>query len=265
MQKRFVYSLKKAAPTILSCLGAVGVMGTAVLSARATPKAIARKNEAEEAKMAENGEKITLLETIAACWTCYGPTAIAGIATIGCIFGANVLNRRQQASLVATCAFLERTLREYKQSVKNVFGEEGQKQVAHDILVQRREPQDFYEPLFGQKMDFGKANGEKHLFYDIFSGQYFEASFADVLLAAIQTNREFANNGGETPVSTFYDALGIDTPDDIKGLSWFVCENYYYIDFAYAKHYCDDGPDREPIECWTIEMLYPPTMEPMED
>jgi len=265
MQQRFLKSLKNAVPTILSCVGAAGVVVTGVLTARAAPKALDRVNAAKEAKMAEKGEEITPLETIAASWRTYTPAGIAGMATIGCIFGSNLLNRHQQASLVATCAFLERSIREYKKSVKNVFGKDGYDRVVNDILVQHPEPSAYYDTTSGQRTDFEDENGEKHLFYDTFSRQYFDASFADVLLAEIHTNRVFANNGGETSIETFYDALGIETPDDLKGLNWFVCENYYFIDFTHTKHLVDDGPDREPIECWVIEMLYPPTMEPIED
>lgn len=91
-------ALKRASPTILSCLGAFGVVATAILAIRATPKALECIEDAKETKSPENGEKLTRLETIAACWQCYIPATVTGIATIWCIFGANVLNRRQQAS-----------------------------------------------------------------------------------------------------------------------------------------------------------------------
>ena len=97
-------AFKKATPTILTCISAAGVVVTVVLAVKATPKALKCIEKEKEAKNAENGENLTRMETITACWRCYIPAAATGIATIGCIFGANALNRRQQASLVSAYA-----------------------------------------------------------------------------------------------------------------------------------------------------------------
>lgn len=263
-------ALKKAAPTILSCVGAVGVVATAVLTAKATPKATERVIKAKTIKMAEKGENLTRMETIGACWTCYAPAAIVGIATIGSIFGANALNRRQQASLMAAYAFLDRSFREYKNSVKEVFGEEGESHVMENIAnynygnVALPNPPAIYGNLFGESFDFGETTDEKHLFYDAFSERYFTATFSDVLLAELHTNRNFAINGGEISCSAFYEFLGLETPDELKPLSWFVSDYYYFIDFNHTKQFIDDGVNNDPVECWVIEMPYPPTLEALE-
>lgn len=51
--------------------------------------------------------------------------------------GANVLNRRQQASLASAYALFNRTYQDYQKSVKNVFGEEGHKHVLADMAIER--------------------------------------------------------------------------------------------------------------------------------
>ena len=258
-------ALKKTTPTIMTCIGAVGVVVTAVLAAKETPKALEQIDEAKSLKMAERGENLTRLETIGACWTTYAPSALAGIATIGCIFGANYLNRRQQASLISAYAFLDRSFREYKQSVKKVFGEEGHQRVMDQLMVEKPSPPTIYNSLTGECFDFGVTDEEPQLFYDAFSGRYFTAKFSDVLLAELHTNRNFAIGGGEVSLHYFYDFLGLDTPPEMKDLAWYVSDYYYFIDFIHNKHYIDDGPDHEPVECWCIEMPYPPTLEPLEE
>ncbi len=130
-------ALKKASPTILSILGVVGVVTTVVLAVKATPKALEHIEDAKEAKSRENDEDLTRMEAVAACWRCYIPATATGIATVGCILGANVLNRRQQASLASAYALLNRTYQDYRKSVKNVFGEEGHKRVLQDMAVER--------------------------------------------------------------------------------------------------------------------------------
>lgn len=258
--------LQKASPTILSCIGAVGVVVTAALAVKATPKALERVEGAKSAKMAENGENLTRLETIGACWTTYAPAAIAGIATIGCIFGANTLNRRQQASLMSAYAFVERSFREYKQSVKNVFGEEGHQRVLEDMMVERPTmPSISGTSCYMEgRFDFGETDDAKHLFYDTLSNRYFEATFSDVLLAELHTNRNFSLGGGEVSCHYFYDFLGLETPDELKELAWYVSDYYYFIDFTHSKAMIDDGPDHNPVECWVIDMPFPPTLEPLE-
>lgn len=44
MKKANIRKLKKYSPTVLSCFGAAGVIGTSVLAVKATPKAL-RKNK----------------------------------------------------------------------------------------------------------------------------------------------------------------------------------------------------------------------------
>lgn len=258
-------AVKKAAPTILTCIGAVGVVATAVLAVKATPKALKRIEDAQEAKNAENGEKLTRMETIGACATCYAPAAITGIATIGCILGANTLNKRQQAALTTAYAMLSRSYRDYQHSVKKVFGEEGHKKVLENLMVEKTDPpQMIYGAATGAEFSLEGLEEEKHLFYDMLSKRYFEATPSQVLMAEYHTNRDFAINGGEISVKEFYDFLGLSTPEDLKDLCWFVSDYYYWIDFAHTKAMIDDGESGE-IECWTIEMPFPPTLEPLED
>lgn len=258
-------ALKKASPTILSILGVAGVVTTVVLAVKATPKALERIEDAEETKSLEKGEKLTRMETIAACWQCYIPATATGIATIGCILGANVLNRCQQATLVSAYALANRSFADYKNKLKELYGQETHDKIMESLMVEKPEPPTISGSFSGNRFDFGETDDQKHLFYDSFSKRYFEATFSDVLLAELYVNRNFAINGGEIAVDEFYNFLGLDTPDELKGLSWYVSDYYYFIDFSHSKHCVDDGPDREPVECWMIEMDYPPTVEPLEE
>ena len=264
LMKQAGKALKKASPTILSILGVVGLVTTAVLAVKATPKALEHIEDAKEAKSRENGEDLTRMETIAACWRCYIPATATGIATIGCILGANALNRRQQASLASAYALVNRSFMDYKNKVKELYGQETHNKIMESLMVEKPEAPSISGSFSGNRFDFGPIDDQKHLFYDSFSKRYFESTFSDVLLAELHVNRNFAINGGEIGIEQFYEFLGLDTPDDLKGLSWFVSDYYYFIDFSHSKQLIDDGLDREPVECWSIEMEYPPTVEPLE-
>ena len=99
-------SLKKASPTILTCIGAAGVVATAVLAVKATPKADSLIKADSRRNHDGDPYAATKLEAVKSCWKCYIPAAATGVATIICIFGANTLNKKQQASLASAYALV---------------------------------------------------------------------------------------------------------------------------------------------------------------
>lgn len=263
--RRVGRSLQKASPTILTCLGAIGVVTTAVLAVKATPKALERIEEAQDAKTLENGENLTQMETIAACWQCYIPATVTGIATIGCIFGANVLNRRQQASLTTAYALLNRTYQDYQRSVKNVFGEEGHRKVLQDMAIERvSEKHTIYtEGIFeSTTLDFCVPE-EERLFYDTYSDRQFASTIGKVLQAEYHLNRMFALNGNAS-LNDFYKFLGLDPVTGGDDIGWWVDPNkeIYWVEFNHAVTYIDDGPERPQVECLIVEFPRPPCPAP---
>ena len=114
--KRF---LRKNGSTILTCIGGVGVVATTVMAVKATPKAMRLIKAAEE----EKGEKLTRMETIKIAGPTYAPSALIGIATIGSIFGANMLNKRFQAALMSAYALIDQSFKDYKTHVEEEYGE----------------------------------------------------------------------------------------------------------------------------------------------
>ncbi len=113
-------ALMKASPIILTGLGAIGVVTTAVLAVKATPKAMERVKIDSLKNHDGDPNAATKMEAIKSCWTCYIPAVITGAATIGCIFGVNVLNRRQQASITSAYALVSRSYTDYKRKVKEL-------------------------------------------------------------------------------------------------------------------------------------------------
>ena len=94
--------LKKNSATILTITAVAGVIATSILSTKAAIKASRVLMHKEE----EKGGKLTLKETIVETWAIYIPTVAIGVYTIACVLGANILNKRQQASLVSAYALI---------------------------------------------------------------------------------------------------------------------------------------------------------------
>ena len=178
-------SLKKASPTILTCIGAAGVVATAVLAVKATPKADSlikadsRKNHDGDPYAA------TKLEAVKSCWKCYIPAAATGVATIICIFGANTLNKKQQASLASAYALVNQSYSDYKHKLKELYGEDAHKKIMESIAAEKSSmpPITATGGFSNSSLEFEDANEEQRLFYDSFSKRYFQATISQVLQA----------------------------------------------------------------------------------
>ena len=260
--KRAGKAFKKATPTILTCISAAGVVVTVVLAVKATPKALKCIEKEKEVKNAENGENLTRMETIAACWRCYIPAAATGIATIGCIFGANALNRRQQASLVSAYALASRSFNSYKQKVKELYGEEAHKKVMASLAAEKSTKPTISAGSLAQmtSVGFEDANEEERLFYDAISDRYFQATISQVLQAEYHLNRNFALSGGFITLNQFYEFLSVSKVRGGDEVGWMVSDGLYWVDFDHQKTVVDDGLNGE-VECYIIDAPFPPVSE----
>lgn len=152
--------------TVLTCIGAAGVVATSAMAVKATPKAIELLKNAEE----EKGDKLTKLEVIKNAAPAYIPAAATGVATIACIFGANILNKHQQAMLASAYALLDRTHKTYSNKVSELYGEESSAEIKEALA------KDEYEDIAMEE-----RSGDKELFFDYNTLQYFEAPFDEVI------------------------------------------------------------------------------------
>ncbi len=249
-------TMKKASPTILSCIGAVGVVATAVMAVKATPKALELVKEDSRKKHDSDPYAATRMEAVKACWKCYIPVVVTGAATIACIFGANTLNRRQQASLVSAYALVSQKYNDYKRKVKELHGEDTHKKIMESLAVEKVDKDHviYAQGFMGNSsLTFDDAGEEERLFYDSFSGRYFTSTISKVLQAEYHLNRNFALSGGEIALNHFYELLGIEGIEEGDTIGWMVNDEMYWIDFDHSKVVQDDG-----LECYIIDMVYTP-------
>ena len=219
-------------------------MVTTVMAVKATPKAMQLIKAAEE----EKGEKLTRMETIKIAGPTYASTALLGIATIGSIFGANALNKRSQAALMSAYALVDQTFRDYKTHVEEEYGEEANAHIREKIAKDR---------YVEQKTELG---GETKLFYDFYSGRYFNSTMEKVLAAEFALNRQIVL-GECAYLNDFYQELGIpfiDVGDEVGWSRGHMCDMYYqeWIDFNHQDVIQDDG-----LECCIITFMQDPAVD----
>ena len=70
-------------------------------------------------------------------WKCYIPTAAFGLSTIACIMGANALNSRKQAALTSAYALINQSYKEYKDKLKELYGEEAHNAIVDSIVSEK--------------------------------------------------------------------------------------------------------------------------------
>lgn len=235
---------KKNGPTILTVVGGVGVIATAVLAVKATPKALERVETATN----EKGEDLTKFEAVVVAGPSYIPAVAAGAATLICIFSANALSKRQQASIVSAYALLDSSYKQYKNKVEELYGKTGVERIVGEIAKDKYDEEDI------------EVEEGKQLFYDAYSGRYFESTMEDVLRAEYDTNRDLIMVDA-IPLNTFYEHLGLDPIDGGDEVGWSTGGNlaaYWqtWIDFSHQKTAIDDD-----LECYIIHIMHEPMLE----
>lgn len=248
---------KRHGATILTCMGGVGVIATAVMAVKATPKAIALLEKATN----EKGDVLTKSEKVTVAGATYIPTIIMGVSTLTCIFGANILNKRQQAALVSAYTMLDSSYREYRQKLKELYGQEAHDEIINAIAIEKSKETGAHGSYFTHSCDITSddACGEPVLFYDEYGARYFESTIENVINACYHLNRNYILRG-YTWLNEFYEFLGIDTIEQGDVLGWEPTdEGEYWVEFDFRKTVLEDG-----LECYIIEMPFEPTCDFME-
>ena len=201
MLRRSWKSIKRASPTILAVVSGAGVIVTAVLSAKATPKALSIK-EAYESSGKE--DKKTTYKAVLDCCKCYVPTVVSGAATIACIFGGHAISQNRQKALIGAYVALGAAFSNYKAQVAEICGPEVEEQVQEAADKFAKEVKD-----------------DEHLytFVDDFRSEPFERTWSDVLAAEYNVNY-FLQREGYVCLNQFYKELGLPPIKGGDDIGW---------------------------------------------
>lgn len=237
--------LKRNSATILTCVGAAGVIATTVTAVKATPKAMLLLEKAKK----EKEQDLTTLEKVKIAGPVYIPTVVLGVSTLACIFGANVLNKRGQAALMSAYALVDSGYKDYRKKVDELYGEEAGAEVRAGIAKDKYVEKYAEHPIV-------PVDG-KRLYYDFFSEQYFEATPYEVQKAEYEMNRMLMLDD-YVYLDDWYRMIGLDSLKPNNNLGWTTYGNmdaYWqtWIDFHHEKAELDEG-----LECIIISFMQDP-------
>lgn len=210
MNNHLARKATKALPIILTVASTVGVVATAYLFARAGVKAEriiqheVRTNEEFEDRYP------TYRETAEMTWMEYLIPTSVGIATVVCLISTNVLNAKNQATLMGAYALGERTWAKYRHKVAEMVGVENEgvirAETVKDVASERRVP--------------GSIYGDGDVVYlDVFSGQLFLSDEKTIYQAMTRAN-ERAEEEGFVTLNYFYDQIGARTTQLGELVGW---------------------------------------------
>lgn len=231
IKSHIIRETKRNSSTILSAVASIGVISTAILAAKATPKALDLIDQAEY----EKGDKLTTLEKINVTGLCFTPAILSGIATISCIFGANYLNKKQQASLVSAYILLDRKFKDYRHGVQMEFGEyDDDKDVDIKVYRHSMNPEDIIKP-----------NDDEILVYDIFNRRYFNTTKEKLKEINHKINKKL-HTEDYVCVNDIYKMLGEELLETGTAFGWSTQANFEiswetWIDFDLEFVELDDG------------------------
>lgn len=253
MNRHFWY---KKGPAILTFLGCVGTLTTSVMTAVATAKAIKMRGEMRR----EDERKLTGRDVVRIAGV-YLPAVSIGAATVSCIVGANILNRRSQAALASAYALVDQSFRQYREKLKELCGDdELHNRIMEEIAIENADESVvlYANGLCSQYcLTTGDYCGTPRLFYDAYGDRYFEATSEHVISAEYHLNRNYALRGNAM-LNELYEFLGLNRTEYGDQVGWCIDDysEIFWIDFDHRETTLKDGR-----KCVIIEAVIDPSTD----
>ena len=244
VMQRFGFSLKKHAPAILTGVGIAGMISSAILAVKATPKAIKLM---EEKKNEEEKETLTVKEIVKTTWICYIPSVIVCVVSAGCLIGASQVQYKRSAALITACSLSETALKEYQSKVSEVIGEKKETAIRDSIAKDRMEK----DPVTKKEIIF--TNKGDALCYDALSGRYFKSDIDKLRKTEIELNQRMLSEMFIS-LNDFYYEIGLSSIKLGDFLGWNIDKGMIHLEFS--SQLAEDG-----TPCLVLGYSNPPQYE----
>lgn len=220
------------APELLIGMGLAGMLSSTVMACKATPKVHEMIQKEKEIRRLENEPELTKMDVVKMAWKPYVPAVLSYGISAACILGANSVNNKRNATLLTACKLGESALREYKDAVIEVIGEEKEKEVRD--VVSRRKVEN-RQPSTSEIIFTGKGDS---LCYDMISGRYFRCDM-DKINKAVNDLNFILLNDMYVSVNDFYELIGLSCNAAGFEMGWNIEDGK--IDIYYSSQITEDG------------------------
>lgn len=227
-------------PTILTTIGVMGTLGTAVLAGKASFKAAYMIDDTRNARFKEGKEDLDTVDRFKLVWTLYIPTVTAAGLTIAAVIGANRIGLRRLATMAALYSASEGRLVEYKDKVAEKLGVQKEEKIQAEVAQDRVKK----NPPSEQLVIIG---GGQVMCYDQYSARYFMSDMETLKQAEISINQAALRYGCAT-LGDFYDRLGLPRTKFSEDIGWI---NDQLLDLKYSTVMSDDNKPCIAIDYFT--------------
>ena len=197
IRNSIVDTVSDKSPEILIGFGLAGMLTSTILAVKATPKALGI--------LEQEDRELSKVDKVKLTWKCYAPAAIGYCASAACIIGANSVNAKRNAVLAGAYKLSESALLEYRDKVKEVIGDEKEREIK-DLIAHDRVNNDDKKEMRQEVIVAG--NGDT-LCYDMHSGRYFKSNMEEIKGIANKVNYKLMQDNFLS-VNDFYEELGLE-------------------------------------------------------
>lgn len=212
--------LSKNSPAVLTSLGVVGVLTTAVLAVKATPRALTLIDEyveleAERRELDVSEIKVEPIDIVKLCWREYIPAVSMGALSIACIIGSHGIHTQRNAALISAYSLAEKSLTDYRTATEELVTTDkaGKIQALAD-----QKSADASNSFDGQLLI---TNEGEQLCYDTYSGRYFKSDIETVRKAMNDVN-EIINNNSYASLNEFGERIGLGPTTGGSEVGWTI-------------------------------------------
>lgn len=244
---RQILLAKKHSPNALFGAGVVGVVATAVLASKATlgledileeteknliAAKYTRENHADKYTEEDLKKDKVIIYSRAAMRIArlYAPAICVGSLSIAALTGAHVIMNRRNVALTAAYATLEKGFNEYRDRVREEFGDDREYDLRHGIKTEKVKD--------GNKKIEKRRNPELPSiyarFFDEYSNQWMPNPEYNKTYLINQQNyaNDMLRSRGHVFLNEVYDKLGIPRSKEGAVVGWVAGEGDDYIDFG---------------------------------
>lgn len=214
-------------PILLTSTAISGVISTAALAVKATPKATRDIWDAQS----EFGRELTKLEVVRLTWQYYTPAVIMGGLTIGAIITLRGVDAKRQAAIAGLYSLTDKAFTEYKERVIQEIGESKESKIQDEIAKTHIEE----NPITSSEVIITGAG--KHLCYDSVTGRYFESDIETIRRAVNDINLKCINEM-YAEQNDFYRLIGLPITAYGAEVGW---RTDHPLDIHFSSHITEDG------------------------
>ena len=209
----------KAVPIIFTALGAVGVIGSTVVTAKQTSKACKALDKAK----GDKGSELTKKEVVETAASFYIPVVVADGLTISCIACSGILSRQQNLALMSGCTAMGNYIRNYRTKTATLVSVEQEARINESALQHTSCSWHNTGAIVADRV---------YRFVDGYSGQTVDRTERQIIDAFYHINRNFVLKGTMS-MNDIYEFLEMQPVSKGNDMGFDISSEIFWIDVEF--------------------------------